>query len=130
MIKVAELFSDVSRVSEIFIKVGTNYKNDPRVDLLPVSQIIMHPKYEATNFVKNMALIKIEPPIKFTNLVRPICLPNEKLDYKTLRSYRHCVASGFGNIDRGIPIFFSLNPYFVPCKCFQYFFKNEQNPCF
>ena len=87
-------------VSNILIKVGTNVFNDPHEKKLSVSHIAKHPSHKG-GIQKDIALIRLKASIKFTSLIRPICLPNKLLTSQKLMSYRHCVLSGFGYIDRG-----------------------------
>lgn len=38
--------------------------------------LFQHPNYEKTDFTNDIALMKLERPIEFTDSISPICLPN------------------------------------------------------
>ncbi|XP_033105643.1 vitamin K-dependent protein C-like [Anneissia japonica] len=50
---------------------------DPDEEILNVSRIITHPEYNKTSFNNDIALIRLSSGIRrFTNHVRPVCLPS------------------------------------------------------
>jgi hypothetical protein len=40
-----------------------------------VEKIIKHPRYSQTNFDNDIALLKLEKPVKFEGVLNPICMP-------------------------------------------------------
>jgi len=62
-----------------------------------VEQILQHPDYK--NVTRNdIALLKIERPLKFSNTIRPICLPEQVEAIPSTK--KSCMAAGWGRINR------------------------------
>ncbi|XP_040354377.1 uncharacterized protein LOC121045539 [Ixodes scapularis] len=62
-----------------------------------VSHAVIHPQYVDKGFANDIALLKLEKPVEFSDYIRPICLPT---DGETVRP-RHtsfCVAVGWGKL--------------------------------
>ncbi|CAN7988240.1 unnamed protein product [Ixodes hexagonus] len=62
-----------------------------------VSHAVIHPQYIDKGFANDIALLKLEKPVEFSDYIRPICLPT---DGETVRP-RHtsfCVAVGWGKL--------------------------------
>ena len=99
------MYRDVA-ISYLYVKVGSVILNDSQEKKIYVSFIINHPEYSSKSFYEenDIALIRLESPIVFTQYIRPICLPQGILDDTKLMSYRHCVMTGFGHVDRSSKI--------------------------
>lgn len=60
--------------------------NDPYVDV-NVRKVIEHPKYKKEYYdqLNDIALLELESNVKFTEFIKPICLPNDlrirKMDF-------------------------------------------------
>lgn len=60
--------------------------NDPYVDV-NVRKVIVHPKYkkDSNDQLNDIALLVLERNVKFTEFIKPICLPNDarirKMDF-------------------------------------------------
>ncbi|XP_027014209.2 transmembrane protease serine 2 [Tachysurus fulvidraco] len=52
-----------------------------------VSTVISHPNYDADTNNYDVALMKLWTPLKMSNNIRPVCLPNTGLDFSTSRNY-------------------------------------------
>ena len=65
---------------------------------LPVSQALPHPGYSPAQVLNDIALIRLELPVEFSNNVRPACLPtDDSEDYVEKRA----VVAGWGSTSFG-----------------------------
>ncbi|XP_045899466.1 serine protease 33-like [Micropterus dolomieu] len=66
-----------------------------------VSQIIIHPNYNSTNFDNDICLLKLSSPVAFTSYIQPVCLaaPGSTY-YKGTLSW----ATGWGNVGTGVSL--------------------------
>lgn len=39
-------------------------------------QTVIHPQYDPTKIINDIAILKLESPVQFSSTVRPVCLPN------------------------------------------------------
>ncbi|KAM6970640.1 transmembrane protease serine 2 [Aplochiton taeniatus] len=60
-----EVYSGYLRLSQMQAVVGNS-----------VTKIIIHEKYKSDNNENDIALMRLQTPLRFSNTVRPICLPN------------------------------------------------------
>jgi secreted trypsin-like serine protease len=60
------------------------------------SEIRVHPQYTSFDFRNDVALIKLDKPIRFTDTIRPICLADQD---EELPIGKTCVAAGWGHIN-------------------------------
>ncbi|NWI15090.1 FA11 factor, partial [Crypturellus soui] len=63
------------------------------VPFFKVQEIIVHPQYKFAQAGYDIALMKLETPMNFTDLQLPICLPSKE-DVNTL--YTNCWVTGWG----------------------------------
>ncbi|CAI5790579.1 transmembrane protease serine 9-like [Podarcis lilfordi] len=67
-----------------------------------VEQIILHPDYNGlSGSTGDIALIKLKSPVKFTNYILPICLPESSTQFP-LNEY--CWVTGWGDIRSEVPL--------------------------
>uniref|UniRef100_A0A670K661 Peptidase S1 domain-containing protein n=1 Tax=Podarcis muralis TaxID=64176 RepID=A0A670K661_PODMU len=67
-----------------------------------VQQIILHPDYNGlSGSTGDIALIKLKSPVKFTNYILPICLPESSTQFP-LNEY--CWVTGWGDIRSDVPL--------------------------
>ncbi|XP_077488026.1 uncharacterized protein LOC144098930 [Amblyomma americanum] len=62
-----------------------------------ISHVVIHPEYVDKGFANDIAMLKLDKPVDFSDYIRPICLPS---DGETVRP-RHtsfCVAVGWGKL--------------------------------
>ena len=45
-------------------------------DIFQISEIRIHPQFTGTGFYNDLALFKLEKPVRFTDYIQPICLPS------------------------------------------------------
>ncbi|RVE75129.1 hypothetical protein OJAV_G00013840 [Oryzias javanicus] len=66
-----------------------------------VATIITHSKYTPLTYNNDIALIKLETPIKFTKYILPACLPEPEFAEKVLMRQPEGLVSGFGRLGEG-----------------------------
>lgn len=51
-----------------------------------VARTIIHPSYDSTRIVNDLALLRLDSPVPMTEKVRPVCLPtaNQNFEGKTV----------------------------------------------
>ncbi|XP_054684515.1 transmembrane protease serine 2 [Grus americana] len=76
-----------------------------------VQQIISHPDYDADSKDNDVALMKLETPLSFTDTVRPVCLPNPGMMFQP---NQQCWISGWGAEYQGGTTSNNLNYVMVP----------------
>ena len=90
--------SALIRVDDAYIVLGDRSKvekeNREQIIDLADSQWINHPGYDPKDEYRlDYAIIKLVKPVKFTDYVIPVCLPNSKMNkYENVRA----TASGWG----------------------------------
>ncbi|KAK9530454.1 hypothetical protein VZT92_011953 [Zoarces viviparus] len=97
---------------------GPNINEERRT----VSQIIVHPDYNNTLFNNDIALVKLQSPVIFTDYIRPVCLASNSSQFHTSTP---CWATGWGRLgkDERLPAFDSLQEVQIPvvgekqCRC-------------
>ncbi|KAH6924438.1 hypothetical protein HPB50_017495 [Hyalomma asiaticum] len=57
-----------------------------------IEDFIPHPKFDEISLSNDVALVRVEIPLKFDDYVRPICLPTRKMNLAGKRA----VVSGWG----------------------------------
>ena len=77
-------------------------RNDPKAKRYSVDRIILHPNFSRPSLGNDVAMIKLREPILYSNVIRPICLPESDLRASKLATYRYCVLSGFGRTDQSL----------------------------
>lgn len=87
-----------------------NRNNDNHVAMRSIKRIIVHPHYDQYISDYDIALLEMESPVFFNELVQPICLPSSRrlLIYGTV-----CYVTGWGAIKEN-SMFISG---YVYCKC-------------
>ncbi|XP_067154620.1 transmembrane protease serine 2 isoform X4 [Apteryx mantelli] len=76
-----------------------------------VRQIISHPDYDTDSKDNDVALMKLETPLIFTDNIRPVCLPNPGMVFKP---NQQCWISGWGAEYQGGKTSDNLNYALVP----------------
>ncbi|XP_025071202.1 transmembrane protease serine 2 isoform X1 [Alligator sinensis] len=76
-----------------------------------VQKIIPHPNYNTETKDNDVALMKLQTSVSFTNFVAPICLPNPGMMFQPNQS---CWISGWGALQQGGKTSNFLNAVMVP----------------
>ncbi|XP_063300736.1 coagulation factor VII [Pelobates fuscus] len=68
-----------------------------------VSEIIVHAKYvgRSLNYDNDIALLKLDLPVNYTDYVVPLCLPDKVLSANELLRVRYSTVSGWGRLLEG-----------------------------
>ncbi|XP_039738630.1 plasma kallikrein isoform X2 [Pteropus medius] len=84
------LFSDIWRIYGGILNLSEITKETP---FSQIKEIIIHPNYNISESTHDIALIKLEAPLNYTEFQKPICLPS-KDDTNTI--YSNCWITGWG----------------------------------
>ncbi|XP_029460529.1 coagulation factor VII [Rhinatrema bivittatum] len=65
-----------------------------------VTKMIIHEHYVglSTNHDNDIALLRLDQPVNYTDHVVPLCLPDERFAVRTLNSIRYSTVSGWGRL--------------------------------
>ncbi|XP_024875148.1 uncharacterized protein LOC112456685 isoform X1 [Temnothorax curvispinosus] len=66
----------------------------PHEQLLRVDYIDLHPDYINNGFVNDIAVIRLERAVSFSDYIRPVCLPKAPVPSETI-----CVVTGWGQLN-------------------------------
>ncbi|XP_042237759.1 mucin-5AC-like isoform X2 [Homarus americanus] len=76
------------------LRRGTKFPS-PYEQLRHITHIFIHPEYEDTGFINDISLLRVDEPVKFTDYVRPVCLPPPG---SPVRHGRLCTLVGWGQL--------------------------------
>lgn len=65
---------------------------------IPIAEIIAHENYKRSKKAYDIALIRLDRPVPYTDFIRPICLPVGKLQNRTYDG-QPLKMTGFGRTD-------------------------------
>ncbi|KAM3916905.1 transmembrane protease serine 9-like [Leptodactylus fuscus] len=74
---------------------------DPRIVVRQVKQVLINPYFTNEGSSGDIALVELEKPVTFTNLVYPISLPSKSVN---LPEGTRCWATGWGAIKDRVPL--------------------------
>lgn len=60
-----------------------------------VTHVIIHSKYIRSDMINDIALLRVEPPLKMNRWIRPICLPEARPPWGPAPGTK-CTAVGWG----------------------------------
>ncbi|XP_067626190.1 trypsin-1 [Eurosta solidaginis] len=90
-----------------------------------VAQTIVHPQYDPSRIVNDIALLKLNAPIEISSYIRPVCLPNIYDNFDN----RNAVVAGWGLVKEGGVTSNNLQEANVPIitnqECRQTRYKNK-----
>ena len=67
----------------------------PHEQVRLISHIFIHPEYVDTGFVNDISILRMEEPVRFSDYIRPVCLPAPAED---IRHGRLCTVIGWGQL--------------------------------
>lgn len=76
------------------LRRGSNLLS-PHEQVRVISHIFIHPGYIDTGFVNDISILRMEEPVRFTDYIRPVCLPPPTTD---IRDGRLCTVVGWGQL--------------------------------
>lgn len=84
------------------VRVGDHMTDiaDPGEREIPVKRLHIHPEFRKLHTSNNdIAIVELQQPIEFNQMVQPICLPSAGAMY---REGAQCAISGWGSIQTGV----------------------------
>ncbi|KAL4594084.1 hypothetical protein GN956_G26215 [Arapaima gigas] len=66
-----------------------------------VAQVLVHKQYVRDTYHNDIALIKLQKPIRFSPFILPACLPEAEFAENVLMRQDHGLVSGFGRLQEG-----------------------------
>ncbi|NXQ86528.1 FA10 factor, partial [Nyctibius grandis] len=90
----------VSHFEDLQVLVGMvdKEKEEPSRAMHRVEKIIAHADFDTATYDNDIALLKLEKPITFSEDVVPACLPDEDFANEVLMNQTFGIVSGFGNM--------------------------------
>lgn len=100
---------------EVRLGEHSQKNNDEQESTLGISQVFHYPWYRG--YDNDIAVMKLTEPIKVTDFVRPICIPDAQTSFFS----KECFATGWGKIDYSEYQLFKKEKYvlmylFLPTK--------------
>jgi secreted trypsin-like serine protease len=102
----AHCVKDNPTPSRYTVKLGvfSHHKNDePGEQIRKVVEVQIHPKYVnalPSKLVYDIALLKLEKPVQFTDHISPVCLPTEQ-DEEVPAAGTAIIETGWGDTEEG-----------------------------
>ncbi|XP_016969533.1 trypsin-1 [Drosophila rhopaloa] len=75
-----------------------------------VAEVITHPKYNARNYDNDIAIIKLDEPVEFNEILHPVCMPTPGRSFKG----ENGIVTGWGALKVGGPTSDTLQEVQVP----------------
>ncbi|XP_059244260.1 putative serine protease 45 [Mustela nigripes] len=86
----------IQGTKEYSVILGTSKLKPLQASLIPVKDIILHPKFWGRTFIMgDMALLQLHSPATFSKYVQPICLPEPSYNLKV---GTQCWVTGWGQV--------------------------------
>ncbi|NWX12220.1 FA10 factor, partial [Aegotheles bennettii] len=91
-----------SKDIRVLVGMMDKEKEEPGRAIHRVEKIISHPEFDSKTSDNDIALLKLEEPITFSEDVVPACLPEEDFAEDVLMNQTFGIVSGFGReVERG-----------------------------
>ncbi|XP_071590450.1 coagulation factor X-like [Heliangelus exortis] len=87
---------NLSKDLQVLVGMVDKEKEEPSRAVHRVEKIIAHAEFDTETFDSDIALLKLEEPITFSEDVVPACLPEEHFANDVLMNQTYGIVSGFG----------------------------------
>ncbi|XP_040211790.1 serine protease 27-like [Rana temporaria] len=86
-------------ISEYMVNLGAHQLSVPSGVMSPVTAINIHPIYQGVGTSGDIAILKLQYSIQYTDYIMPICIPDAKVQFP---SGMNCFVTGWGSIRQGV----------------------------
>ncbi|KAM8962429.1 serine protease 27-like [Pelodytes ibericus] len=87
--------------SDYTVNLGAYQLSVPTGVMAKVSAIYIHPTYRRAGSSGDIALIKLQTPVQYTDYILPICVPDAKVVFP---NNFICFVTGWGSIQQGVSL--------------------------
>nr|XP_048710244.1 serine protease 27-like [Caretta caretta] len=103
VVSAAHCFSCSQSCSQYRLVLGAHQLLNPSPNqiLVNMKQIILHPSYNKKTKVADIALVRLEKPVKYTKFIRPISLPGAFCQFPEKTK---CWVTGWGKVEMTKPL--------------------------
>lgn len=103
VLSAAHCFPNPNDVGSYVIYVGRYQLNgyNPHESSHRVSQVAIPSGYDEPHSGKDVALVRLSPPVQWSDHVRPVCLPSSGILFSADMT---CYVTGWGNIRENVPL--------------------------
>lgn len=85
-------------VSDYMVNLGAYKLSVPSGVMSPITAINIHPIYKGAGSSGDIALLKLQYSIQYTDYIMPICIPEANVQFP---SGMYCFVTGWGSIRQG-----------------------------
>ncbi|XP_044730987.1 trypsin-1-like [Chrysoperla carnea] len=98
------------RISVLFLEHDRFTKNETQTISRKIKRIIRHEAYSTLNYDSDIALLKLDEDVEFSELFRPVCLPELGRSFTGIEG----VVTGWGTVEQYGDLAVKLNEVTVP----------------
>ncbi|MEE6524731.1 hypothetical protein FKM82_024349, partial [Ascaphus truei] len=99
VVSAAHCFKGANPASDYMVNLGAYQLSSPRGIMVPVKEIHIHPTFKQDGSSGDIALLKLQNPIQYSDYILPICIPTPDVVVPT--NYP-CTVTGWGSIKSGV----------------------------
>ncbi|XP_069507867.1 serine protease 33-like [Ambystoma mexicanum] len=99
VVTAAHCFARPVVTSNYGVLLGAFQLSVPTAVSIAVQKVVIHPKYTWQTFRGDVALVKLDRAVSFTDYILPVCLPADSVRFST---GLNCWATGWGSIRPGV----------------------------
>ncbi|XP_040211789.1 serine protease 27-like [Rana temporaria] len=97
----AHCFVGPYSVSNYMVNLGAHQLSVPGGVMSPIASINIHPIYRGAGSSGDIALLKLQYSIQYTDYIMPICIPESNVQFP---SDMYCFVTGWGSIRQGVSL--------------------------